>query len=98
MTKIRCSDGFGVDLDQVTTWVKSTQPDKRKFINLSLAGADDPVTVYEDVAGCQAFAYLHKLLIDRFAIDLASKNNLPRGEKDDIDDSLLEELVDDLPY
>lgn len=80
MTKIRCGDRIGVDLNQVAAWrkVKFKQSGtEQEFIVLFFAGGDDGLCVYEESVGCQAFAYLHKLLLDRFAIDLAADNNLP---------------------
>ena len=76
--KIRCSDNLGVNLDQVVAWEKGKidkSGEKREFLSLYFAGADDALYVYQDSVGCQAFAYLHKLLLDRFAIDLAGDNN-----------------------
>ncbi len=77
MVKIRCGDNFGIDLNEVTAWSKSDQgqPNERELINLFLVGADCPIYVYRELVGCQAFTHLHKLLLDRFAIDLASSEN-----------------------
>ena len=97
MTKIRCGDNMGIDLDQVIAWSKgkvrlALKPNE--FLHLYLAGIDKPVSVAQDEIGCQAFAYLHKLLLDRFAIDLAGKSNLLCQD----DDSSVQDEPLELPF
>ena len=84
MTKIRCGDFIGIDLDQVIAWSKGKVRlalENNEVLFLYLAGIDKPVCVNQDEIGCQAFARLHKLLFDRFVIDL---NDFPCPKDDDI--------------
>ncbi len=88
--RIRCGDSFAIDLDQVVAWSKCTnRPGKRELLNLFLSGADDAICVYQDIVGCQAFALLHKVLLEQFAIDLAATSNLPCTEESDNCDDLV---------
>lgn len=92
MTKIRCGDNTGIDLDQVIAWRKTQRSTgKEETLTLFFAGADDGFYVSQNSVGCQAFAYLHKLLLDLFAIDLAGENNL---KKETIDDYAGEAVLD----
>ena len=82
MTKIRCSDSIGIDLDQVIAWSKGKVRlalENNEVLFLYVAGIDKPLSVEQDVIGCQAFAHLHKLLLDRFAIDLAAGTDCPQS-------------------
>ncbi len=82
MTKIRCGDHTGIDLDQVVAWQKGKlkrSGGEQEFLSLFFAGADNGLYIYQESVGRQAFDYLYKLLLDRFAFDLAlaADNNLP---------------------
>lgn len=87
MTKIRCGDSLGVDLDKVVAWSKGQRRNYEgttELLLLYFAGADDGFfCVSRSAVGCQAFARLHKLLLDRFAIDLACDNNLSASKEDE---------------
>jgi hypothetical protein len=75
MTKIRCDDSIGIDLDQVIAWSKGKirlALENNEVLFLYLAGIDKPISVNQGDIGCQAFARLHKLLLDQFMIDLDS--------------------------
>ncbi len=83
MTKVRCDNKMGIDLNQVVAWSKFETQWKDEVLSLYLLGAGT-VCVSQNTVGYQAFSNLHKLLLDKFAIDLsADKNNLSCVEEDD---------------
>jgi hypothetical protein len=95
MTKIRCGDSIGLDLDQVVLWERFTSKEEKKVLLLVFTGVTHSCCeIPEDSVGSQAFSYLHKLLLDRFAIDLASEKNLPCEN----DDSSVEDKPLELPF
>jgi hypothetical protein len=82
MTKIQCGDSIGFDLDQVVLWERFTSKEEKKVLLLVFTGGTHSCEIPEDSVGSQAFSCLHKLLLDRFAIDLAATNDLPSLEED----------------
>lgn len=96
MTKIRCGKHFGINLDQVIAWNWVEHPTtKEQSLFLIFPGCDESYDIDESHVGSQAFAWLHKLLLDRFAIDLAGDNSLPI--EDDKNCNLVNDL-EDLSY
>jgi hypothetical protein len=97
MTKIRCGNELGIDLDQVTAWSKFKTEWQDEALTLYLSGGGT-LCVSQKILGCGAFTRLHNLLIERFTIVLPV--DLPRVEQDknkDIGCNLVGEL-EDLPY
>lgn len=94
MTKIRCGDSLGIDLDRVIAWQKFDHShEKGDFIRLYVSGGfDNSFDIDKDDVGCQAFDLLHKMLLDKFAIDLAGDNDIPYSEEGDDDGIKLEDL------
>jgi hypothetical protein len=74
MSEIRCGDKIGINLNQVVAWSRSKTQWKEEVLSLYLSGAGT-VCVSQNIVGSQAFANLHKLLLDRFAIDLSASDN-----------------------
>lgn len=90
MTKIRCNDKLGVDLNQVVAWSNFKTEWKEEILTLYLSGAS-AICISRSVVGCQAFTCLHKLLLGRFAIDLNDNNSRCAEEDDGI-------KLEDIPY
>lgn len=99
MTQIRIGSDIGIDLDQIVAWKKQNLKGGGKILNLSLANAQNGFgfSISSNTIGDQAFTRLHKLLLDRFAIDLGDDNGIFDEEnEDDIDCDLVDDL-EDLP-
>lgn len=83
MLKIRCGDKIGVDIDQVVAW-KLYTPDKQRGETLALffLAAGDTLHISRNLVGCQAFEYVHALLLERFNEDVSTVNNVKLGSLD----------------
>ena len=75
MTKIRCGDSLGIDLDQVAAWTKLKYCcGGSETLTLFFIGTDSGFNVCKETVGEKAFNRLHKLLLEQF-IDLVVDTN-----------------------
>lgn len=79
MTKIRCGETVGIDLDEIIGWTLVPQ-ECCELERLIIYFSGQFVTATREEVGDQAFDRLHRLLLDRFAIDLAPEQK-SRGFK-----------------
>lgn len=97
MTKIRCGDSIGIDLDQVVAWKKVkllNSAEGNEALSLYFVGVPDGISVSRSTVGYQTFARLTNLLVDRFAIDLAGENSLKKTIDDYAGEAVLDRYID----